>query len=96
MTLAKRLCVVRGEQFGTEGVPEVARLLGLPPRTWLNYESGVTIPGEVLLKFIEITSVEPLWLLRGHGDRYRPVSDARPSRFHPTSRRPEGEELPRA
>ena len=65
--LAERLGVIRREQFGSDGVPEVARQLGLPPRTWLNYESGVTIPGEVLLKFIEVTTVDPLWLLGGHG-----------------------------
>jgi hypothetical protein len=43
----------------------------LPTRTWLNYERGVTIPGEVLLRFIDLTSAEPRWLLTGQGPRYR-------------------------
>jgi hypothetical protein len=69
--LATRLALVRKEYFGEHGSPELARLLGMPLRTWLNYENGVIIPGDVLLRFIELTSVEPTWLLRGDGPRYR-------------------------
>jgi hypothetical protein len=69
--LARRLCITRGERFGTDCGPDrLATLLGVPARTWLNYESGVSIPGEVILKFIEITGAEPLWLLRGLGPKY--------------------------
>lgn len=71
--LAERLRVIRTELYGERGGPEVARRLSLPIRTWYNYESGVTVPAEVLLKFIELTSVEPQWLLRGSGSRYRAV-----------------------
>ena len=39
--------------------------LGLPARTWYNYETGVTVPAEVLLSFIEETNTNPLWLLTG-------------------------------
>lgn len=70
--LAGRLAAVRRERLGEHGGPELARLLGLPHRTWANYESGITVPGEVLLAFIEATGVEPLWLLRGIGPTYRP------------------------
>ncbi len=69
--LAARLLQVRRERYGEHGGPEMAGTLGVPPRTWSNYESGVTIPGEVLLAFIEATNVEPLWLHRGQGPTYR-------------------------
>jgi hypothetical protein len=31
----------------------------------------VTVPAEVVLKIIELTSVEPMWLLHGEGPKYR-------------------------
>ena len=49
----------------------LAMKLGLPVRTWLNYEAGVTIPGEVLLRFIETARVDAYWLLTGEGRKYR-------------------------
>ncbi|MEO6809868.1 MAG: XRE family transcriptional regulator [Isosphaeraceae bacterium] len=52
----------------------MARRLGLPVRTWYNYEAGVTVPAEVLLRFVELTAVEPIWLLHGKGPKYRAVS----------------------
>ena len=69
--IAGRLRLIRSETVGEHGGPELADQLGLPFRTWLNYESGVTIPGEVLLRFLEITDTEPLWLLGGEGPKYR-------------------------
>jgi phage repressor protein C with HTH and peptisase S24 domain len=69
--LSERLRDVRTELFGERGGSEMARRLGLPIRTWYNYEAGVTIPAEVLLKFVELTSVEPLWLLHGRGAKFR-------------------------
>lgn len=69
--LAERLSALRGELFGERGGPELARQLGLPVRTWYNYESGVTVPAEVILKIIELTAVEPMWLLHGKGPKYR-------------------------
>lgn len=62
-TLAARLRQLRMERYGRHGAPELAGALGLPTRTWLNYERGVTVPAEVVLKLIELTSVEPRWLL---------------------------------
>ena len=59
------------EIFGDRGGPEIARRLGIPGRTWYNYEVGVTVPGEVMLRFIDLTSVEPKWLLYGRGEKFR-------------------------
>jgi transcriptional regulator with XRE-family HTH domain len=69
--LAERLREIRVALYGERGGSEMARRLGVPIRTWYNYESGVTVPAEVLLKFLELTSVEPQWLLHGRGERFR-------------------------
>ena len=69
--LAARLHIIRVERFGERGGSEMARRLGVPVRTWYNYEIGVTVPAEVLLCFLEVTGVEPGWLLSGEGPRYR-------------------------
>jgi hypothetical protein len=69
--LAERLGMIRGELYGDRGGPELARQLGLPVRTWYNYEAGVTVPAEVILKLIELTAVEPMWLLHGKGPKFR-------------------------
>jgi hypothetical protein len=69
--LAQRIIKLRIDLFGEHGKPEMARRLGIPVRSWYNYEEGVTIPGELLLKLIELTCVEPLWLLYGTGPMYR-------------------------
>ena len=69
--LSERLHEIRTELYGERGGSEMARQLGLPVRTWYNYETGVTVPAEVLLRFVELTSVEPSWLLHGRGPKYR-------------------------
>ena len=69
--VACRLHLIRLELYGEHGGPVLAGKLRLPFRTWSNYELGVTMPGEVLLEFLELTGVEPLWLLRGIGEKYR-------------------------
>ncbi|RUL89268.1 helix-turn-helix domain-containing protein [Tautonia sociabilis] len=69
--ISLRLREVRQELFGEHGGPELARRLNLPARTWYNYETGVTVPAEVLLAFIDQTGVNPIWLLSGSGPRYR-------------------------
>ncbi len=71
LALAERLGTLRSELFGDRGGPEMARRLGIPVRTWYNYEGGVTVPAEVVLKIIELTSVEPAWLLHGKGPKFR-------------------------
>ncbi len=69
--LSERLHEIRVELFGDRGGSEMARRLDLPVRTWYNYEAGVTVPAEVLLRFMELTSVEPMWLLHGQGSKFR-------------------------
>jgi hypothetical protein len=78
--LAERIRQVRWDLFGADGSPELARRLGVPAQTWLNYERGVTIPAEILVVFLELTAVEPRWLLTGRGPRFRspPVDRATP------------------
>ncbi len=71
LALAERLASLRQEMFGERGGPEMARRLGIPVRTWYNYEAGVTVPAEVILKIIELTSIEPSWLLHGQGAKFR-------------------------
>ena len=58
------------ELFGDRGGPEL-HAFSIPARTWYNYEMGVTVPAEVFLHFIEVTRVEPDWLMSGIGDKYR-------------------------
>jgi hypothetical protein len=70
-SLSRRLREIRQEIFGEHGGPELARRLNLPARTWYNYETGVTVPAEVLLGFIEQTGANPAWLLNGEGARFR-------------------------
>lgn len=69
--VSNRLKEIRQELFGEHGGPELARRLNLPARTWYNYETGVTVPAEVLLAFLEQTGTNPMWLLTGEGPRYR-------------------------
>jgi len=76
-SLSRRLREIRQELFGDHGGPELARRLNLPARTWYNYETGVTVPAEVLLGFIEQTGANPMWLLTGEGSRYRHADDDR-------------------
>ena len=78
LALAERLAALRSELYGDRGGPEMARRLGIPVRTWYNYEGGVTVPAEVILKIIELTSVEAVWLLHGEGPKFR---NARPERI---------------
>lgn len=71
LELAARMRTVRVECFGEHGGPVLADRIGLPARTWDNYERGVTIPGDVLLGFLAVTRTEPMWLTTGDGPRYR-------------------------
>ena len=49
----------------------MADSLGIPLKTWLHYESGVVMPGRIVLKLIVETSVNPRWLLSGEGPKFR-------------------------
>jgi hypothetical protein len=68
--LAQRVREVREELFGEHGAPLLADALGLPLLTWIHYENGCTIPAHVILRFIEVTTVHPHWLLTGEGNKY--------------------------
>lgn len=74
--LASRVGEVRRDLFGVHGGPLLAEAMGLPFRTWLNYEAGCTIPGHVILRFIQITGVDHHWLLTGEGEKYVEPRDA--------------------
>jgi hypothetical protein len=69
--LARRLREVRLEKYGEHGGPLMAEAIGLHAQTWANYESGVTIQGLALLRFIDVAGVDPRWLLTGQGEKYR-------------------------
>src|SRR3954454_16352009 len=71
-----RLRSLRTEFYGERGGPDLARTLGIPVRTWYNYENGVTVPAEIILRIVELTSVEPVWLLRGEGPKLREAAQA--------------------
>jgi hypothetical protein len=65
--LGGRLREVREGLYGEGGAVALAAALGVPEQTWLNYEQGVMIPGDRLLEFIELSGVDPHWLLTGEG-----------------------------
>src|SRR5579875_3267804 len=85
LALAERLASLRAELFGERGGPEMARCLGIPVRTWYNYEAGVTVPAEVILKIIELRSIEPIWLLHGKGPKFRQGAPVRRESGSPPS-----------
>jgi hypothetical protein len=74
--LAQRIDEIAREQYGENGGPLLAARLGIPYRTLLNYVSGITIPAEILLRFIELTRAHPSWLLTGDEPRYLPESSS--------------------
>jgi hypothetical protein len=71
-SLSGRLREVRIELFGGDdtNLASLAAALDLPAATWRNFENGVVMPAEIVLKFIELTRVTPHWLLTGEGKRY--------------------------
>ncbi len=68
--LASRVRQIREERDGEHGGPLLADALQLPFRTWHNYEAGCTIPAPTILRFIELTHVNPHWLLTGDGEKF--------------------------
>ncbi len=73
--LAHRVKEIRQELYGENGGPLLAEALHVTFRCWLEYEEGVSIPGEVMLRFLELTNVNPRWLLAGQGPQYRDRHD---------------------
>ena len=80
--LAGRVREIRRQVFGAQGGPVLAEALGLPDRTWRNYEAGVSIPALVILRFIEVCGASPHWLLTGEGE---PLVEVRPTGHTRTS-----------
>jgi hypothetical protein len=70
LAIAERLVALRSELYGERGGPELARRLNIPVRTWYNYERGITVPAEIILRIIKLTSVEAEWLLDGNGPKF--------------------------
>ena len=66
--IAQRLRTIREELFGLNGVEPLAAAIQIPAQTWRNYERGVTMPGDVLLRFLVRFCVSPDWLYTGEGD----------------------------
>jgi hypothetical protein len=60
--IAARLREIRCDWDGEHGAHFFADSLGLPVQSWLNYESGVAMSGEVILKLLAATGVNPHWL----------------------------------
>jgi hypothetical protein len=77
MGLAERVREIRIALYGINGGPLLAGLLKIPFRTWLNYESGCTIPAHTILRLIELTGAHPHWLLTGDGERFLDVDGQR-------------------
>ena len=68
--LAGRIREVREDLYGQNGGPLLADALRVPFRSWVQYESGETIPALIMLSFIAVTAADPHWLLTGEGRRY--------------------------
>jgi hypothetical protein len=66
--LALRFREIRNDLYGEYGAQFLADALEVRVETWLNYESGVTMPAHVVLKLIDVARVNPHWLLTGQGD----------------------------
>jgi hypothetical protein len=77
VSLSSQIRQIRQDAFGEDGVPQLSKALGVHPRSWQNYESGVNVPANLLLEFIELTGAHPHWLLTGEGDRYLHTPPAR-------------------
>jgi hypothetical protein len=56
--LARDLVALRVKLFGDHGAGEMARRMGLPVRTWHNYEHGSIVPAEVVLKLMQMFPAE--------------------------------------
>jgi len=68
--LANRVREIRRELYGEDGGQALAVALRVPYRTWRCFEAGDTLPAEILLGFVELTGVDPTWLLMGEGPKF--------------------------
>ena len=72
-TLIDRIRQVNEHRFGSgeAGLLLASSALGIPAATLKNFYSGVSVPAEFLLSFIEATGADAQWLLTGRGEPYR-------------------------
>jgi hypothetical protein len=68
--LARRIAEIRREIYGEHGGPMLAEALGIPYRTWHEYENGSALPALTLLQFIELTGAHPHWLLTNEEPKF--------------------------
>ncbi|RUL88872.1 hypothetical protein [Tautonia sociabilis] len=72
--LAGRIREIRLELYGENGGPLLASALDLPFHRWAEFESGMAMPGEIMLRFLMLTQADPHWLLTGEGPKFRSSS----------------------
>ena len=65
--IGSRLRETRNDWYGEHGAQFFADALGIPLRIWLSYESGHRMTGDIMLRFLVMTQVNPEWLLSGQG-----------------------------
>jgi hypothetical protein len=75
--LGRRVREIRVALYGENGGPLLAEELKVPYPSLHDFENGCTIPGESILRFIELTGVDPHWLLTGDGERFLNRDSAR-------------------
>lgn len=68
--VSRRVRAIRLELYGEHGGPMLAAAIDVPYRNWVRYESGATMPGPAVLRFLEVTGTNPGWLLTGKGPRF--------------------------
>jgi hypothetical protein len=73
--LAQRLREIREDLYGEYGSQFLADALEIPLQTWLNYESGVVMPADIVLQLLVTARVNPYWLLTGQGEMYAQRSE---------------------
>ena len=79
--LGNRLRGIRSDLCGEYGVQFMADRLGILVGTWMNYERGVVVPGEVILAVLVETGANPAWLLSGDGAKFISLSRRTRSQF---------------
>jgi hypothetical protein len=85
-SLAERIRALRLECFGEHGGPLLARRLRIPQRRLARIEAGVPFSAHLLERLMEITHVNPAWLLTGEGERYRRPARSTPGEGQPGPR----------
>ncbi len=70
LAIARRLREIRFDLYGEHGAPILARELNVSAPVFQRYENGEMIPGEDLLRILEVTGVNSRWLLTGQGPRF--------------------------